>query len=397
MTGKHQLAVGWAVRFRGEPPTPDELRRHLWERLAELPTLTHCIQDFPAPRFVPASDLDPRRHVRGLTATAPLKRWQDCVQEVLGRPLPTAPHPPWDLWLIHGYTETPEYVLVFRIHHAMEDGAGHHYVLQTLFTPRRSAGSGDGHPPRHAAGRVSLRGVLGVVNDIAHSFRGADTWRVLRRPPTGKLSAAFCTVGTRRLLTVSRALDTDVSAVFLTALTGAMRAVALAEGEPLAPLPLSWPLSTRTGSERGAVGNFLTMLRVELPCDEPCPLRRLSRITRQLSPGNTERRIRTSLALMRLAPRPVTHWTLRRLMSPRHVPVVGTYFPTAMPQPSFGNARLDGALGLGAPLPGQLCHLTLLRRRTECELSVVHDGALPQGRDIPQLWLAALQELEARI
>ncbi|WP_329378887.1 wax ester/triacylglycerol synthase domain-containing protein [Streptomyces sp. NBC_01716] len=409
MSGTHQLAVGWAVRFRGEPPSPDVLRQHVRAGLADLPTLTHRVEEGlgPRPCFVPVPDLDLRQHVRELLMTDPRERWQNCLGEVLARPLPAAPRPPWDLWLIHGCTGTtgttgpPEYVLVFRIHHALEDGAGHHYVLRTLFTPRvpaqRPHGVRDSSAPADSGGRVSSRAVLGIMGDVAGSLRGSGTWSVLRRPPTGKLATAVGTVRTPRLLALSRALGTDVSAVFLTALTGAMRAVALAEDERPAPLTLLWPVSVRTGGERGAVGNFLTMVRLRLPCEEPLPPRRLASLSGQLEPGRVERRMHTTRALMRRAPRPVSLGTLRLLMRPRHASLTGTYFPAALPQPVLGEARLDGALGLGAPLPGQLCHLTLLRYRAECTLSVVHDTAFPRGADLPELWLTALAELEATV
>ncbi|MFE4495482.1 wax ester/triacylglycerol synthase domain-containing protein [Streptomyces niveus] len=412
MSGAHQLAVGWAVRFRGEPPSPDTLRRHVRARLADLPTLTHRVEEGPGsrPRFVSVPELDPREHVRELLMTDPRERWQSCIQEVLTRPLPAGHRPPWDLWLIHGYGDgsgPPEYVLVFRIHHALEDGAGHHYVLRTLFTPRiapqRSRGVADTPArtpartpaPVESGGRVSFRAVPGIAGDVARSLRGSGSWAVLRRPPTGKLATAVGTAATRRLLALSRALDTDISVVFLTALAGAMRAVAVAEDERPAPLALLWPLTVRTGDERGAVGNYLTMVRLRLPCVEPHPSRRLASLSRQLEAGRVERRMRTSRALMRRAPLPMSLGTLRLLMRPRHASLTGTYFPAALPQPALGEARLDGALGLGAPLPGQLCHLTLLRYRSECTLSVVHDTAFARGADLPELWLAALAELEA--
>lgn len=418
MSGTHQLAVGWAVRFRGEPPSPDTLRRHVRARLADLPTLTHRVEEGPRSRpcFVSVPELDPREHVRELVMRDPREQWQSCLQEVLTRPLPAGHRPPWDLWLIHGYgdgTGPPEYVLVFRIHHALEDGAGHHYVLRTLFTPRiapqgsrrvadtpaRTSAVTSAHAsgPAEGGGRVSSRAVLGIAGDVARSLRGNGNWAVLRRPPTGKLATAVGTAATRRLLALSRALDTDISVVFLTALTGAMRAVAVAEEERPAPLALLWPLTVRTGGERGAVGNYLTMVRLRLPCAEPLPLRRLASLSRQLEAGRVERRMRTSRALMRRAPLPMSLGTLRLLMRPRHASLTGTYFPAALPQPALGEARLDGALGLGAPLPGQLCHLTLLRYRSECTLSVVHDTAFARGADLPELWLAALAELEAAV
>ncbi|MGW8671208.1 wax ester/triacylglycerol synthase domain-containing protein [Streptomyces niveus] len=408
MSGTHQLAVGWAVRFRGEPPSPDTLRRHVRARLADLPTLTHRVEERAGsrPRFVSVPELDPREHVRELLMTDPREEWHSCLQDVLGRPLPAGHRPPWDLWLIHGYgdgTGAPEYVLVFRIHHALEDGAGHHYVLRTLFTPRiapqrsrRVADtSANTSAPAESGGRVSSRALLGIAGDVARSLRGSGDWAVLRRPPTGKLATAVGTAATRRLVALSRALDTDISVVFLTALTGAMRAVAVAEEERPAPLALLWPLTVRTGGERGAVGNYLTMVRLRLPCAESLPLRRIASLSRQLEAGRVERRMRTSRALMRRAPLPMSLGTLRLLMRPRHASLTGTYFPAALPQPALGEARLDGALGLGAPLPGQLCHLTLLRYRSECTLSVVHDTAFGRGADLPELWLAALSELEA--
>ncbi|MEV5986127.1 wax ester/triacylglycerol synthase domain-containing protein [Streptomyces sp. NPDC052051] len=405
LSGAQQLAVGWALRFRGKPPSADALRAHVRTRLGDLPTLTHRVEERPGsrPHFVPVRDLDLGRHVRRLPVTDPGEQWQDCLRTVLERPLPDAPHPPWDLWLLHGHADAdapgPEYVLVFRIHHALEDGAGHHYVLRTLFTPYvpapRSPDVQVTPAPVDGVGRISPRAVLGIMGDLARSLRGADTWSMLRRPPTGQLATAVGTVETRRLLALSRALGTDVSAVFLTALTGAMRTVALAEGERPAPLALLWPLSVRSGGERGAVGNFLTMVRLGLPCEEPLPQRRLASLVRQLEPGGLERRMRTSRALLRLAPRPVSLGTLRLLMRPRHASLTGTYFPAALPQPVLGEAPLDGALGLGAPLPGQLCHLTLLRYRAQCTLSVVHDTAFAHGAGLPGLWLSALAELEA--
>ncbi|MEU9750033.1 flavin-containing monooxygenase [Streptomyces niveus] len=167
------------------------------------------------------------------------------------------------------------------------------------------------------------------------------------------------------------------------------------EDERPAPLALLWPPGrpdgwrTRRGRQLPHHGASAAALR-------RAPSVTLSRLPLTAVGGRrVERRMRTSRALMRRAPLPMSLGTLRLLMRPRHASLTGTYFPAALPQPALGEARLDGALGLGAPLPGQLCHLTLLRYRSECTLSVVHDTAFARGADLPELWLAALAELEA--
>ncbi|MEU2565093.1 hypothetical protein ABZ626_38080 [Streptomyces longispororuber] len=55
---------------------------------------------------------------------------------------------------------------------------------------------------------------------------------------------------------------------------------------------------------------------------------------------------------------------------------------------------MTSALGWGAPVIGQLCHLGLARYQEECQLSVVYDDAFPCGVDLPGLWHKALEELE---
>ncbi|MBF6047979.1 hypothetical protein GO001_22630 [Streptomyces sp. NRRL B-1677] len=396
--GPQQLAVGIAARFIGPPPTVESLRAHVRDRLADLPSLTHRLTPgVKAPRLEPVAHIDLAQHIHDVPVRT-RSTWQESIREVLRRPLPGEEEPRWDLSLLHGYSDAPEYTLLFRIHHAMQDGSGHHYVAQILFSPVQ-APEASKEPVAQPKVRdyPSLQGVYGAARDIARSFASPRTWPMMHQPPTGKLCAAFSTAESKQLVELSRRLETGIGEIFLTALAGAMRELGLSQGNAPGPLAVSWPLTVRRPAERGAMGNYLTNIRVELPCDELDPLVRLGRIARQLRPAVTETRIQATRALTQWAPAPVARWVMGRVTDSRVAPITATYVPIALRRPTLLGTPMSGFTGMGCPLSRQLLHLVLVKFRSECELTVVYDEALPGGADIPRLWANCLEELNARV
>ncbi|MFF3350887.1 wax ester/triacylglycerol synthase domain-containing protein [Streptomyces sp. NPDC002779] len=393
--GPDELTIGWTARFAGRPPTVEALRSYVQSRLSSLPGLTHRLTpNSKAPCWEPLSHVDMRRHVRVLDVVGEAD-WESAFRRVQLIPLPSECHPRWDLWLIHDAATTGQFVLLFRIHHAVSDGVGLSYVAKILCSlpqppyPEKQATVGAGDD------RMSAKAVFGIVREVTAGMWPCRVPPMFRNATTRKRSYAVGAVPTERLREIGRRLDAGIDEVFLAAVAGAMRAVALAEGRRPRPVRILWPLSTRRISEQGLPGNFVTMARILLPCDDPDPLRRHQLIGRQLTAQSSERRIQSSRWLLRLTPAPLTRLVLRRLFEGRRFPLAVTYFPLALRRPAIDGAVMTGVVGWGAPAPGQLCHLTLLRYQATCELSVVYDDAMPCGAGIPRMWKDALDELHA--
>jgi hypothetical protein len=192
---------------------------------------------------------------------------------------------------------------------------------------------------------------------------------------------------------VAQAFRISHGKVLMVALAGAVREATLAAGGVPAPLRLLWPVSTRRAAEKGAAGNFLTMMPIWLPCDETGPGSRVRRIAEQTTPETVERRTEISRRFLRHSPPGAARWVVARYMSDRIAPLTATFLSLACHRLAMDGAEVSGFTVYGAPVTDQLCHLTLTKFKDRCELSVVYDEALPCGADLPRLWRTALDEL----
>ena len=133
--------------------------------------------------------------------------------------------------------------------------------LGLLRWPLRAAAS-----PTRAA-RQSATGALRVTRALSHSLRAAPA-SVLNAPPLSPLRRlAWTTRPLADLQRVKRAYGTTVNDVLLAAVAGGMRTYLMRRGEEPVALKAMVPVSVRSSGE--VLGNHISFVFAELPCDEP--------------------------------------------------------------------------------------------------------------------------------
>ncbi len=311
------MHVGWAAKLAapagGRLPHFTELRDHIEARLPRAPRyrqkLAHVPLGLHAPEWVDDPGFSVDRHV--YRAPGPLG---ELVDEVLSTPLRRA-RPLWEIWICEE-PETQQIGLVGKVHHCMVDGIAAVELASLLLDPSPEPApiaEEEWHAaPPPSAERLLMRGVgdllgapLGAVRDTlgaatspARAARqaAAGTTRIVRAlshslgiaPASalnGELSPLRHLVSAQRpfcdIQAVKRRHGTTVNDVMLAAVAGAVRAYLIRRGERPVALKAMVPVSLR--SPEDVLGNHLSFVFAELPCDEPDPLRRLRIVHRTMS------------------------------------------------------------------------------------------------------------------
>ena len=305
------MHVGWAAIFEppdGEPaPTFHELRDHIVARLPRAPRFRQMLRSLPlglgAPAWIDDPAFDARRHVHCST-TAKLG---DLIDERLSKPLPRD-RPLWEMSVAPRLGDG-RIGIVGKAHHCMVDGVAAVELASLLLDPDPSAPQPEARAWRPAPtppGRALLargaldfgRRQLGLLRVPAHLVRApnAALGRLSRAAraladaarPAGASTPLNRSISPRRhlemvsrpigdLLAIKRAFGVTLNDVVLAVCAGAARDVLRAEGEPPVRLKVMVPVNVRTG-DAGELGNRISFMFVDLPCDEPHAIRRLREI-----------------------------------------------------------------------------------------------------------------------
>jgi WS/DGAT/MGAT family acyltransferase len=306
------MHVGWfatfAPRADGSVPGFVELRDHIGGRLERAPRYRQKLARVPfgvrAPEWVDDDGFAVERHV--YPASGELG---ELVDEVMSMPL-RRDRPLWEMWIC----EEPRdggFALVCKAHHCMVDGLAAVELGSLLCDPTpetddRGAGGWRAAPrPRAewllARGLIELVGEsLGLASRPLHALaapRGAlsqtlaDAARLTRalsrsmRPaPASLLNAPLSpsrrVAWTKRpfadLQAIRLALGTTINDVILAAVAGALRAYLIRRGDEPRALKVMVPVSLRCPED--VLGNRLSFVFPELPCDQPDPLVRLRQV-----------------------------------------------------------------------------------------------------------------------
>ena len=350
------MHVGWAARFAPpagrEAPEFGDLRDHVARRMGRAPRYRQKLAPVPLqmhePVWVDDTDFDVNRHVHR-SPERDLGRLVDQVMsEQLGRDRPL-----WELWIADDLADGGIGV-IGKAHHAMVDGLAA-VELATLLvdpTPDSSAPEPDGWRPARTPDGVTLvkdalvdraGEVLGLARlpfeltrnprrlaelageavpsarALADSLRAAAPRTCFNEPisPRRHLARARRPLADLRL--IKGRFGATVNDVVLASVAGAVRDFLHARGEEAVPLKTMVPVSVR-GQGGGELGNQISFVFVDLPCDEPEPLLRLSRVMEEMGKrkrgGQPEGADRVLKALG-YAPRTIQHALSHLVTSPR--------------------------------------------------------------------------------
>jgi diacylglycerol O-acyltransferase / wax synthase len=300
--------IGAVLHCEGTAPSLDEIKADLTDRVAKCASLRSRVNPRAKRWDLGAVDLD--AHV----AEAVLEPGPDAVDRAVRRlvhePLP-AHGPHWQLHLLHGH-EPGRYALLYRVHHALQDGAGMLGALEALFgEPAPSSAVYPFHQPPKATPADMGR----TVRALGHALRRKGIWAPAEIEFSSRRSLAWADVPADALRTAGRRHGGTANDAFLAALGHGLAAWSREQYGPAIaapPVPLLIPANVRR--EAHAPGNRIALAIAEVPGGDLTADRRLQAVASSTadlkSPARRE-------ALRRIAAAAPAWLMIRVLAAPR--------------------------------------------------------------------------------
>jgi diacylglycerol O-acyltransferase / wax synthase len=350
------MHVGWASSFQppkeGSPPSFAELRDHIATRLARVPRYRQRIARVPlglnAPIWVDDELFDINHHVVASGATSLVELVDTCMSNQLRRDRPL-----WQM-CIADRMDDGRIGVVGKAHHCMVDGIAAVELGSLLLdpTPIPPPATPDGWMPRSSPGptRRLLGGVVDRILEgaslarfparlvrspgrladlieparrarkaLAHSMRASEPQDPVNQPITSARHLAWFGRPLADLKRIGRPFGASVNDVLLAASAGGMRRFFQGRDQEPMPLKTMVPVNVREG-DAADLGNRISFVFVDLPCDEPDPVRRLQNVRHEMSERKEEGMPEggdSVMAAVRYIPRAAQHALSRKIASPR--------------------------------------------------------------------------------
>ena len=364
-TPSAHMHVGWVAEFSAQEdsrlPSFAQLRRHIERRVTRAPRYRQKLAPVPlgvhTPEWIDDQAFSIDRHV--YWAPGPL---HDLVDQVMSLPL-RRDRPLWEMWVCQN-PQAQTFAVVGKAHHCMVDGIAAVELGSMLLDPTREPGeceADDWQPaappsaerllargvrdrlgeqlgllrwPLRAAGspagavRSTTAGILRMTRALSHSLRAAPA-SVLNGPLSPLRRLAWTERPLADLREVKRTHGTSVNDVVLAAVAGGMRAYLLRRGERPVALKALVPVNVRSGADE-SLGNHVSFMFAELPCDEPGALERLEHVHATTSARKRNREPEGADLAIKAAehtPAVVQHAISRVLASPRTFNLVVSNIP----------------------------------------------------------------------
>src|SRR3954467_686127 len=308
------MHVGWAAIFAppegGRRPRFTAFRDHVEKRLDRAPRYRQKLLGVPLgvsePVWVDDPDFDVMQHVH----RAPSSDFHAIADRVLSQPL-DHDRPLWELWIADRLDDGGIGV-VGKVHHCMVDGIEAVELATLMLDPGPEPAATELDEWRPADAPTGLRLLAGGLLDRAREgVRLARLPLSLARQPRGALGFVGAGASALRaprhsaspapesvlnepisplrhvasarrpfadLRTIKARYGASVNDVVLAIVAGGVRRFFERRGETPRALKTMVPVSVRGDGEADQLGNRISFVFVELPCDEPEPVRRLKRV-----------------------------------------------------------------------------------------------------------------------
>lgn len=438
------MHVGFSAVFSapsdGARPTIEALRERVAKRLPGVPWCRWRLKDAPLglsePRWIEDTDFNLAAHVIALTGPGArvsresFEALRDCV---LSSPLDRA-RPLWQVALIPRL-EDGRVAMVGKIHHSLVDGFAALQVVALLLdadsdTMSQAPEPGDptagvpgtfGWAVDEAAGtaaravhlirsaadaaakpRTSVRSAIEEIGRVAQATRED----LLPPAPPSMLNVP---IGARRTLVSFRAPRAELrdarsaggtlNDIGLAVVTGALRALALKQGEPpAAALKTMIPVSMRKADETGS-GNKISMVYIGLPVHLESPEERLEEVraqTRRIKDTGRRFGTQTVFRAAGLLPAPVRSPVVRALASPRVFNLTVSQSPAPRGALSLMGCELEEPYSVVPIAQGHALAIGMVRYNRELFFGCYGDpDALREIRELPALLQTELHALAA--
>ena len=361
------MHVGWAAVFDppADRPRPrfEELRRHVADRMPRAPRYRQKVSPAPlaidAPSWIDDEGFDIARHVSPAASADLDEAVGECMSRQLDRDRPL-----WEMRIAERLNDG-RIGVIGKAHHCMVDGIAAVELASLLLDPEADAveAEDDGWRPdppppaparfvdavgakakgqlrlaRAAAGvllspaRVAaLPGqLLGALDPAGRALRPATPVEPLNLPLSRRRRLARAERPLDDLRRIKARFETTVNDVYLAAAAAAVRELLIDHGHEPVALKAMVPVSVRGDGRPDELGNRISFMFVELPCDEPDPERRLRRVraaTAEAKRGGDAGIGDLALKLAGSSPRRVQRLVSRVMASPRMFNLVVSNIP----------------------------------------------------------------------
>ncbi|WP_093796853.1 wax ester/triacylglycerol synthase domain-containing protein [Streptomyces sp. Wb2n-11] len=384
---RNGIACGYVLDFEGPAPTFKALTQRVLRRAASNTPL----RSLPPPpgRYRWTLRQKPLRedvHVHHVVCSDTEDAMTAAITTLLGQQLPEPPHPPWDLWLLHA-PGGHRFRIVYRVHHALQDGVGAAHAVLALLSDRPTPG-----PRPHPAALPTAVGSLLAGQSSLAALRPGKGWTELRSAPTQQTHWTYADAPESHLSELARRHSVTVNDVCLAGLAGALgrwHRTLSRTPHPVPELPVLVPMSFRQEHERFAAGSFTTAHRVVLPChlaDLEQAVRHVHGQTRAL---RTHRVRDASRLALRLLPTAWGHRVAGAGIGETAAPMFASSITlphdfTCLDRPVRAASLICDLYG------GRLAYISFVRAAGVVRCGLVHDDALPRAASIPGLWRQAV-------
>lgn len=350
------MHVGWAATFKrpekDSAPRFEELRDHIASRLCRAPRYRQRIAETPfglnTPIWIDDQRFDVDRHVLPSAATKFDDLVDSCMSTQLRRDRP--------LWQICVATdlEDDRIGVAGKAHHCMVDGIAAVELASLLLdpTPEPPPAEPDGWTPSEPPGMAwrLLGGIRDRVLDaawlalvparmarapgrilelvepverarraLAESMRPTGPAGPLNQPITGARHLSWFRRPLEDLKRIGQPFGASVNDVLLAVSAGGVRNFMLDRDQEPAPLKTMVPVNVRNGGAE-EFGNRISFVFVDLPCDEPDPIRRLQDVRLAMcerKESGLPEGGGTVMAMLKYMPRTAQHAVSRMIASPK--------------------------------------------------------------------------------
>lgn len=403
-TERAPMQVGWTMRFAGQPPSIEELRRHVELRLTSVPRLRRCIVE-PAlgigdPHWVddPLFAIDRHVNVIQMIASSVQPQLSAIAEELLSQPLDRS-RPLWRLQMVTGLSDG-SFAIIGQAHHALIDGLAAVEIATIIFdgvaAPDHAAVASWMPAEAPSTAEVLTAAALsriGTGSDVATTLvqslangpgpiveaitallslftPGQRT--ALENSASSRRRIAFSSLPMERMQEAATRHGVTVNDVLLAASGGAISGALARRGEQPEVVRVLVPTAARQPGESAADhANRISIMVVELPLDADNPgsvLRTIGRRTKTLKRAGYAGTLDTAIRAADLLAPAVRRAAVRAAVGAAHFTVVISNVPGPSEPLSLFGRQLEGiwpavplvdghALSIGAISHGGMLHI----------------------------------------
>jgi WS/DGAT/MGAT family acyltransferase len=432
-TSTAHMHVGWVAVLDppdgAPPPSFEDLRDHIAARLPRAPRYLQRLRTVPlglsAPVWVDDLGFDPARHL----IEARGRELDEVVDACMSVPLPRN-RPLWQMHFATGLDDG-RIALVCKAHHCMVDGIAAVELGSMLLDSEPTTADPEPVQWRPAPGPSQTELLLGGVGDlvrsqlelaslpariatsprravgaatrgrralgaVADSLKPAPWIRSLNRPISPRRHLARLVRPLDELRDIKSALGVKLNDVVLAAATSGLRSFLSDRGERLGPVKAMVPVNVR-GDDPDALGNRISFMFIDLPCEEPDAVRRVREIhlasDRRKRAGTAEGGDDV-LGLLGLTPPPLRRAFSRFVSSPRTFNLVVSNIPGPPSEAYVRGCRLREAYPVVPLADGHTLSIGFTSVADRCCFGLYADrDALPDVDRLAEFIDAAIDEL----